>query len=88
MLRVSHREDVADARYADALEVYQRMLSADNLFEAAHRELMRCYARVGESNRALRHYQSLRRLLRAELAAEPSPETTLLFERLRRGDDI
>ena len=79
---------VADARYADALEVYQRMLSADNLFEAAHRELMRCYARVGESNRALRHYQSLRRLLRAELAAEPSPETTLLFERLRRGDDI
>ncbi len=79
---------VSDARYADAIGVYQRVLAQDNYFEAAHRELMRCYARLGETSQALRHFQSLRQLLRAELAAEPSPETMLLFERLRSGDDV
>jgi DNA-binding SARP family transcriptional activator len=96
VLRRSHMQalmdlgqlNVAEARYADAIRFYQRVLAADNYFEAAHRELMRCFARLGEASHALQHYKSLRKLLHAELAAEPSPETTLLYERVRRGDDV
>jgi predicted ATPase/DNA-binding SARP family transcriptional activator len=78
----------ADARYASAVEVYQRCLALDDYLELAHRELMRCYTRQGEASQALRHYQHLRDRLRRDLRAEPSPETTLLYERLRRGDGI
>lgn len=49
---------------------------------------MRCYARQGELGQALRQYQQLRQLLRSELDIDPSAETTLLYGRLRRGDDI
>jgi DNA-binding SARP family transcriptional activator len=78
----------ADARYAEAAACYQRVLAHDNYLELAHRELMRCYARQGETSQALRHYQGLRNLLHDELGAEPSAETALLYERLRRGDDV
>ena len=60
----------------------------DGYLELAHRGLLRCYARQGEAGRAVRHYQELRQLLRQELSTAPSSETTLLYERIRRGDDI
>ena len=76
------------AGYQQAAGAYQRALAFDDYLEQAHRELMRCYARQGETGQALRHYQRLGELLAAELGARPSPETTLLYERLRRGDDV
>jgi DNA-binding SARP family transcriptional activator len=79
---------LAEARYADAVTTLQRMLAFDNYLEVAHRELMRAYARQGDAARAVRHYGELRRLMREELGAEPSAETMLLYERLKRGDDI
>jgi DNA-binding SARP family transcriptional activator len=82
------RLHVANAHYSDAIDVYRRVLASDDYFEDAHRELMRCYARLGETRLALKHYRSQRQLLKDELGAEPSPETTLLYERLRRGDDV
>ncbi|MCC6188188.1 MAG: tetratricopeptide repeat protein, partial [Anaerolineales bacterium] len=78
----------AGARYAQAADVYRRLVALDPYLETAHRELMRCLARQGETGRAVRHYQALRQLLRDELNTQPAPETTLLFERLRRGDDV
>jgi DNA-binding SARP family transcriptional activator len=78
----------ANAHYHEAAETYRHVLSFDNYLELAHRELMRCHARQGEISQALRHYQQLCDLLQRELHARPSSETTLLFERLRRGDDI
>jgi DNA-binding SARP family transcriptional activator/Tfp pilus assembly protein PilF len=78
----------ADAHYAAAAGCYRRVLAYDNYLELAHRELMRCNARQGEVGQALRQYQALRQLLRDELDADPSAETTLLYERLRRGDDV
>ena len=50
-------------------------------------ELMRCYARQGESGQAVRHYQQCT-LRCAGTRHQPSPETTLLYQRLRRGDAI
>ncbi|MBM2842563.1 MAG: Tetratricopeptide repeat protein [Anaerolineales bacterium] len=77
-----------DARYAEALETYRRILALDPYLETAHRELMRCLARLGETGQAARHYQGLSQMLREELNTLPAPESRLLFERLRRGDDV
>jgi predicted ATPase/DNA-binding SARP family transcriptional activator/Tfp pilus assembly protein PilF len=77
-----------EARYQQAAAIFQRILSVDDLLELAHRELMRCFARQNEVGQALRHYQQLRQLLNDELGSEPSRETQLLYERLRRGDDV
>ncbi|MCI0398607.1 MAG: tetratricopeptide repeat protein [Chloroflexi bacterium] len=78
----------AEARYEKAAETYQQILAHDNYLELAHRELLRCYTRQGETGQALRHYQQLRQLLRDEMQAAPSPETTFLYERIQRGDDV
>ncbi len=78
----------ADARYAEAVAAFQRVLSFDNYLEVAHRELMRCYARQGDVAHAMRHFDELRQLMREEFGAEPSAETLLLYDRLRRGDDV
>jgi predicted ATPase/DNA-binding SARP family transcriptional activator len=77
-----------EARYQQAAAIFQRILIVDDLLELAHRELMRCFARQNEVGQALRHYQQLRQLLNDELGSEPSRETQLLYNRLRRGDDV
>jgi len=75
------------ARYEPAAQAYRRAIAQDGYLEAAHRELMRCYARLGERGQALRHYQTLAALLRDDLEAAPAPATTALYERLQRGGE-
>lgn len=79
---------ILEARYRDAAATFERALTLDNYLEAAHRGLMRALARQGDAAAALRHFKELRALMRNELAAEPSPETMMLNDRLRRGDDV
>ena len=74
--------------YARAAEAYQRAIGKDEVLEEAHRELVRCYARSGERGQALRHYQSMTRILRNELGSPPAPESVDLYERLKRGEDV
>lgn len=76
------------ANYDQAVMVFRRVLALDNFLELAHRELMRCYGRLGERGQAIRHYQIVSQLLQDELGIAPSPETRLLYERLRRGDEV
>ncbi|MBC8162155.1 MAG: tetratricopeptide repeat protein [Roseiflexaceae bacterium] len=73
-------------RHAEAAAVYRRAIVHDSLLEEAHRGLMRCYARQGERGQALRHYQSLVETLRAEIDADPAPETMVLYQQLRSGE--
>lgn len=75
----------ASEQYAQAAETYRQLIAYDNYLEVAHRELMRCYAYQGERGQALRHYQAMSTFMHDELGAPPAPETTDLFERLRRG---
>jgi predicted ATPase/DNA-binding SARP family transcriptional activator len=77
-----------ERRYAQAAEVYRKVIAHDSYLEGAHRELMRSYAALGERGQALKHYQSLVELLREELGSSPTLETTGLYERLRQGADI
>lgn len=79
---------IAEARYVDAASTFEHALTLDNYLESAHRGLMRALARQGDGAGALHHFNDLRLMMRNELGAEPSPETLLLYERLRRGDDV
>jgi DNA-binding SARP family transcriptional activator len=74
--------------YARAAEVYRRALEKDEVLEQAHRELMRCYARLGERGQALRHYQTLEQMMHDELGSSPAAESVALYERLKRGEEI
>jgi predicted ATPase/DNA-binding SARP family transcriptional activator len=74
--------------YVRAAEMYRRAIEKDEVLEAAHRELMRCYARSGERGQALRHYQTLTHIMRDELDSPPAPESVALYERLRRGETV
>jgi non-specific serine/threonine protein kinase len=78
----------AQGDYARAAEAYRRAVDKDEVLEEAHRELMRCYARLGERGQALRHYQTLAQLMQDALGSPPAPESAALYERLRRGDEV
>lgn len=62
-----------------------RYVNLAPLEEAAHRQLMSLLALSGERSAALEQFQSLQRLLKEELAVEPSPETLALHERIKSG---
>jgi DNA-binding SARP family transcriptional activator len=78
----------AQRDYAHAAECYRHTIEKDEVLEEAHRELMRCYARLGERGQALRHYQIFEQMMRDELGAAPAAESVALFERLKRGEEV
>ena len=67
-----------------ALRAAQRLVALDPLQEAAHRALMRLYARGGRRGAALRQYQACLDILQRELGAEPEEETRQLYHDLLR----
>ncbi len=78
----------AQENYAQAASAFRRLIASDSYHEVAHRELMRCYARLGERGQALKCYSELLERMRDELHSTPDSETTSLFEKVRRGDPI
>ena len=79
---------VTQQEYARAAEAYRQAIEKDEVLEEAHRELMRCYARLGERGQALRHYQTFEQMMRAELGSAPAAESVALYERLKRGEEV
>jgi predicted ATPase/DNA-binding SARP family transcriptional activator len=79
----------SEGHFAEAAKAYRKVISRDRYSEAAHRQLMRCYARMGERGRALKHYESLIELLDEDLGAKPAPETLELYEVvLGQGEEV
>ncbi|GIW32817.1 BTAD domain-containing putative transcriptional regulator [Meiothermus sp.] len=74
----------ADGKIQLALELYQELIRHDELQEHFHREAMRLYALLGQTEGALQQYKRLCEVLRRELALEPLPETQALAEQIRR----
>lgn len=69
-----------------AIEFYQAILDRDPIDEEAVRALMCCHAKLGDTNAVRRTYKALRESLRRELedeGAEPLPETTALYQKLK-----
>jgi len=67
------------------LDHARRWLSLDPLHEPAHQALIRLLAWTGQRSAALRQYRALVRVLSAELAVSPLPETTRLYDDVRAG---
>jgi DNA-binding SARP family transcriptional activator len=77
------RLELADRRIDDCIAIAHRMLDFDPCREDAHRLLMRCYASQGRIYQALRQYELCRRVLKAIVDANPSPDTTRLYRAIR-----
>ncbi len=59
------------SRYAEAIELAQRVLTQDNCWERAYRQLMIAYARLGDRGQVGRTYQRCMQALREELDVSP-----------------
>jgi DNA-binding SARP family transcriptional activator len=70
--------------YAPAAILGRRILATDPCNERIHRRLMTCYAATDQRHLALVQYHRLVDALWTGLRTTPAPETTELFQRLRR----
>ena len=84
-LLATGRLQTAAGRHQAAVTVFRRAVAHEPLNETAHRELMNSWARLGETARAVRHYEELTELLRGQVGVPPAPETTALYRRLSSG---
>lgn len=75
----------AQGEFEPAIAYARRWLALDPLYESAHRQLMQLYAWNGQRSFALRQYQECARILKEELGALPTEETTALYEELQQG---
>ncbi|HMN28728.1 MAG TPA: BTAD domain-containing putative transcriptional regulator [Caldilineaceae bacterium] len=69
-----------------AIAHHRRLLTLEPWREAAHRQLMSLLARTGQRAAALAQFETCRRVLAEELAAEPDAETLALVEAIRAGE--
>ncbi|MEJ5310629.1 MAG: BTAD domain-containing putative transcriptional regulator [Anaerolineae bacterium] len=76
-------ERVHAEAWPEGVELARRILEREPWLEEVWRMLMTCLAKVGRRSEALRAYQECARALRAELDADPAPETQALYETLR-----
>lgn len=74
----------ATSDYARAIETAQRLLESDPANERAHQHLMFCFVAQGNRQAALNQYEQCVRALREELAVDPAPETTALYEWIKQ----
>ena len=75
-------------RYAACINLSQLILNHDLCREDAHYRLMQCFSRLGQGPLALRQYQVCVEALQAELEVDPAPDTTQLYEQIRRHEQI
>jgi DNA-binding SARP family transcriptional activator len=67
--------ETREGRVPAAVEVALRLLMLNPVHEAAHRSLIRLYARQGRRDAALRQYRTCADVLWRELHAKPEPDT-------------
>jgi len=81
-LLATGRLHAAAGRYEAAVTAFRRAIEHEPLNEQAHRELMTCWAQLGETARAMHHYTELTARLAGQAGVRPAAETTALYERL------
>jgi DNA-binding SARP family transcriptional activator len=77
-----------EERYSACRSACQLILIKDPCREDAHCLLMQCYSRQRQPHLALYQYQVCVEALRSELQVEPAPETTQLYNRIRRREQV
>jgi len=81
-LLATGRLHAAAGNHQAAVTAFRRAIEHEPLNESAHRELMNCWAQLGETARAVRHYAELTALLKDRVGVPPAAETTALADRL------
>jgi DNA-binding SARP family transcriptional activator len=71
-----------------AIEMCERVLRRDRCYEEAYQVLMRAYAHGGSRSQALRSYARCVQALQDDLGIDPLPETTLLYEQIKRNEKV
>ncbi len=71
-----------------AVYVCERVLRRDRCYEEAYQILMTTYARSGSRSQALRSYSRCVQALHDDLGMEPLPETTELYEHIKRNETV
>jgi DNA-binding SARP family transcriptional activator len=66
----------------------RKMLGVDGCNEGPHRQLMRCYSRLGQAHLALRQFHVCAETLSRELKLYPSPQTVDLFRRVQNQQPV
>ncbi len=74
--------------YQESIHLCQSVLTLDRYWEEAYRLMMIGHAKRGNRPLALRVYEQCQKALRDGLELEPMAETTNLFNRISRGEDI
>ena len=74
---------LARRRYSDALAAAQRGLEHDYYREDLHQVVMHCLFEIGQSARALAHYDKMSRRLMKELGARPGTDIRALARQIR-----
>ncbi len=69
-----------------AIATARHLLIHEPLREEPYRYLMECYYRLGDRAAALREFERCEEMLRAELDAEPMPETLALRDEILAGE--
>jgi DNA-binding SARP family transcriptional activator len=77
--------DEAAGHWEKALAHYMKGLEADDLVEAFHLGLMRCYRALGRPAEAITAFRRLRQTLSVVLGIAPSPAAEALARELREG---
>lgn len=73
--------------YQTAIHYAHRMLNAEPLSEAAHRQLMRLHMLARDRAGALRAYHACATILQNELGVEPSAATCQVYEQILHSPD-
>ena len=81
-LLATGRMQAAAGRHQAAAAAFRKAVAHEPLNESAHRELMNCWVRLGETARAVRHYEELAGVLRDQVGVAPAAETEALYRRL------
>jgi DNA-binding SARP family transcriptional activator len=75
-------------QYGSCTTLCQVIVQRDPCREDAHRRLMRCFSRQGQTHLALRQYQVCADALQAELAVDPDPSTVALRDQIRSHQTV
>lgn len=85
--RLSHLY-FAQYQYGSCVNLCKVIVQRDPCREDAHRRLMRCFSRQGQTHLALRQYQVCADALRAELTVDPDPSTVSLRDQIRSHQTV
>lgn len=73
---------------SEAIELCEQVIRRDRCYEEAYQILMLAHARSGSRSQAIRAHTRCIQSLHDELAIEPLPETTDLYNRICRNDSV